>query len=155
MNKIYTVAISFNLALSVVISLIVFLFSEPLLIIMQVPAEMIPDANMYMKIVGGTIFTQAVFNAFSAIFMSHGKTGFGMFVSLGMNIVNIVGNYCFLYGPLSFLDLGTEGVAISTCLSRIFALVAAIIYFYKVIQGRLGIKSVSYTHLTLPTIYSV
>ena len=37
MNKIYTVAISFNLALSVVISLIVFLFSEPLLIIMQVP----------------------------------------------------------------------------------------------------------------------
>ena len=140
MNKIYTVAISFNLALSVVISLIVFLFSEPLLIIMQVPTEMIPDANMYMKIVGGTIFTQAVFNAFSAIFMSHGKTGFGMFVSLGMNIVNIVGNYCFLYGPLSFLDLGTEGVAISTCLSRIFALVAAIIYFYKVIQGRLGIK---------------
>ena len=139
MNKIYTVAISFNLALSVVISLIVFLFSEPLLI-MQVPAEMIPDANMYMKIVGGTIFTQAVFNAFSAIFMSHGKTGFGMFVSLGMNIVNIVGNYCFLYGPLSFLDLGTEGVAISTCSSRIFALVAAIIYFYKVIQGRLGIK---------------
>ena len=101
---------------------------------------MIPDANMYMKIVGGTIFTQAVFNAFSSIFMSHGKTGFGMFVSLGMNIVNIVGNYCFLYGPLSFLDLGTEGVAISTCLSRIFALVAAIIYFYKVIQGRLGIK---------------
>lgn len=64
MNKIYTVAISFNLALSVVISLIVFLFSEPLLIIMQVPTEMIPDANMYMKIVGGTIFTQAVFNAF-------------------------------------------------------------------------------------------
>ena len=70
----------------------------------------------------------------------HGKTGFGMFVSLGMNIVNIVGNYCFLYGPLSFLDLGTEGVAISTCSSRIFALVAAIIYFYKVIQGRLCIK---------------
>lgn len=140
MNKIYTVAISFNLVLSVVISLVVFLFSEPLLIIMQVPTEMIPDANMYMKIVGGTIFTQAVFNAFSQIFMSHGKTGMGMFMALSMNIINIIGNYCFLYGPLSFLGLGTEGVAISTCMSRIFALVSVIIYFYKVINGRLGIK---------------
>ncbi len=140
MNKIYTVAIAFNLALSVIISLVVFLFSEPILTIMQVPAEMIPFANMYMKIVGGTIFTQAMLNAFSQILMSHGKTGFGMFVSLGMNIINIVGNFLFLYGPLSFLNLGTDGVAISTCLSRIFALAAVIIYFYKVINGRLGIK---------------
>ncbi|MGN0500151.1 MAG: MATE family efflux transporter [Ruminococcus sp.] len=140
MNRIYTVAIAFNLALSVVISLVVFLFSEPLLIIMQVPAEMIPQADMYMKIVGGTIFTQAVFNAFAQIFMSHGKTGLGMFVSLGMNIVNIIGNFCFLYGPLSFLGLGTEGVAISTCASRVFALIAAVFYFYRVIHGRLGIK---------------
>lgn len=60
---------------------------------------MIPDANMYMKIVGGTIFTQAVFNAFSSIFMSHGKTGFRNVCILGMNIVNIVGNTQFLYGP--------------------------------------------------------
>ena len=140
MNRIYTVALAFNIALSVVISLVVFIFSEPLLRIMQVPEEMMTDADMYMKIVGGTIFTQAVFNAFTQIFMSHGKTGFGMFMALAMNILNICGNYLFLYGPLSFLGLGTQGVAVSTCISRVIALIFAIFYFYKVIGGRIGIK---------------
>ena len=105
MNQIYTVAISFNLILSVVISLVVFFFSKPLLVLMRVPAEMINDSNGYMQIVGGTIFTQAVFNAFTQVFVSHGKTGFGMFMSLAMNIMNICGNYLFLYGPLQWLDM--------------------------------------------------
>lgn len=140
MNKIYTVAFAFNLVLSGVISLIVFLFSRPLLVAMQVPSEMMSDADMYMKIVGGTIFTQALLNAFNQIFSSHGKTVYGMIIAFAMNILNICGNYMFLYGPLQDLNLGASGVAVSTCISRIVALVAAIIYFYKVIKGRIGIK---------------
>jgi Na+-driven multidrug efflux pump len=123
MNKIYTVAISFNLVLSTVISLVVFLFSKPLLIAMQVPTEMLADANMYMKIVGGTIFTQALINAFSQIFNSHGKTAFGMVIAFGMNIVNIIGNWLLLYGPLTSLGLGASGAAISTSASRILAVI--------------------------------
>ncbi len=140
MNKIYTVAFAFNLVLSGVISLIVFLFSRPLLAAMQVPSEMMSDADMYMKIVGGTIFTQALLNAFNQIFSSHGKTVYGMIIAFAMNILNICGNYMFLYGPLQDLNLGASGVAVSTCISRVVALVAAIIYFYKVIKGRIGIK---------------
>lgn len=83
MNRIYIVALSFNLVLSGIISLVVFLFSNPLLSVMQVPDEMMNDADMYMKIVGGTIFTQALINAFSQIFSSHGKTVFGMIISFG------------------------------------------------------------------------
>lgn len=140
MNKIYTVAFAFNLVLSGVISLIVFLFSRPLLVAMQVPSEMMSDADMYMKIVGGTIFTQALLNAFNQIFSSHGKTVYGMIIAFAMNILNICGNYMFLYGSLQDLNLGASGVAVSTCISRVVALVAAIIYFYKVIKGRIGIK---------------
>lgn len=140
MNRIYTVAMGFNLVLSGVISLVIFLFSYPLLSVMQVPGEMMSDADTYMKIVGGTIFTQALINAFSQIFSSHGKTVFGMVISFGMNIINILGNFLFLYGPLQSLGLGASGVAISTSVSRILAVVAAIIYFYIVIGGRIGIK---------------
>lgn len=140
MNRIYTVAIFFNLTLSVVISLVVFLFSRPLLMAMQVPNEMMNDADMYMKIVGGTIFTQAVFNAFNQIFDSNGKTFMGMIIAFGMNIINIVGNYLFLYGPLKTLGLGTSGAAVSTCFSRIFALVVAVIYFVIVIKGSISLK---------------
>lgn len=140
MNRIYTVALSFNLVLSGIISLVVFLFSNPLLCVMQVPNEMMSDADMYMKIVGGTIFTQALINAFSQIFSSHGKTVFGMVIAFGMNITNIIGNFLFLYGPLHSLGLGASGVAISTSISRIFAVIAAVIYFYSVIKGRMGVK---------------
>ena len=74
---------------------------------------MMSDADMYMKIVGGTIFTQALINAFSQIFSSHGKTVFGMVIAFGMNITNIIGNFLFLYGPLHSLGLGASGVAIA------------------------------------------
>lgn len=140
MNRIYTVALYFNLALSVIISIVIFLFSRPLLIAMQVPEEMLSDADMYMKIVGGSIFTQAVLNAFNQIFTSNGKTVFGMLIALGMNILNIIGNYLFLYGPFSALGLGTSGAAVSTCISRVLTVGAAIIYFIVVIKGSFSPK---------------
>lgn len=139
-DKVYTVSIAFNLVLSVIISAIVFLFSNALLNFMNVPAEMMTDAEDYMKIVGGFIFTQAVFDAFGQIFRSNGKTTAGMFMALAMNILNIIGNFCFLYGPLSFLNLGVKGVAISTSFSRIVVLVIAIIYFAVAIDGGISIK---------------
>lgn len=140
MNRIYTVAVGFNLILSGAISLVVFLFSEPLLLAMQVPPEMIPDATAYMQIVGGTIFTQALLNALTQIFASNGKTTFTVIISTGMNIINIAGNWLFLYGPLQIFGLGASGVAVSTCISRIIAVAAAFIYLYTVLNGRIGIR---------------
>ncbi len=141
MNKIYTVAIGFNLILSAAVSIIVFLFSNPLLVLLQVPTEMLTDADLYMKIVGGTIFTQALINAFSQIFNSHGKTHFGMIIAFGMNIINIAGNWLLLYGPLKVLGFGASGAAISTSVSRIIAVIGSIIYFYAVIKGRFSLKA--------------
>lgn len=140
MNVIYTVSIAFNLALSVIISLIVAFFSTPLLLAMQVPTEMLPEADSYMKIVGGTIFTQAVFNAFNQIFSSNGRTIIGMVLALVMNIINIIGNYLFLYGPLKYMGFGASGAAVSTCLSRIIILIIAVIYFVTAIKGSISIK---------------
>lgn len=140
MDRIYTVALSFNLVLSGLISLVVFLFSRPLLSAMQVPAEMMNDADMYMKIVGGTIFTQAIFTAFGQIFNSNGKTVFGMAAAFGMNIINIIGNWLFLYGPLQRFGLGAAGAAVSTCISRVAVVIASIIYFKVSIKGSFGFK---------------
>lgn len=140
MNKIYTVALSFNLVLSGVISIVVFLFSHPLLMAMQVPSEMLNDADLYMKIVGGTIFTQAMISAFSQIFSSHGKTVFQMIIAFAMNIINICGNYLFLYGPFKSFGLGASGAGVSTCISRVIAVVAIVIYFAVVIGGRFSFK---------------
>lgn len=139
-NRIYTVCIAFNFLLSLLISGIVFFGSNMLLTLLHTPAEMTGNARSYMRIVGGFIFTQAVLDTMSRIFQSNGKTVFGMIISLGMNILNVFGNYLFLYGPLKSLGLGVSGVAVSTTFSRITGLCAAFVFFGLFIDGRISVK---------------
>lgn len=141
-SQLYTVSIAFNLVLSLIISAIVFLGSNFIFTMMKVPSEMLPDANSYMKIVGGFVFVDAVFSTFAQIFRSNGMTKIGMVISLLINILNVAGNYLFLYGPLSFLDLGATGVAISSTFSKSVALIAAIIFFKYKVEGSISIKEI-------------
>lgn len=139
-NQIYTVCVAFNLALSLLISVIVFFGSGALLSLLQTPEEMRADADSYMKIVGGFVFLQAVLDTMSRIFQSNGKTVFGMVISLGINIINVGGNYLFLYGPLQSLGLGASGVAVSTTVSRAIGLLIAFVFFGLFIDGRISVR---------------
>lgn len=140
LNEIYTVSIFFNLLISGLISFIVFIGCDFMLSIMKVPSVMVPDAKAYMEIVGGFMFIQAMIDVFSQIFRNNGKTKIGMVIAICMNLINIIGNYIFLYGPLKHLDLGVRGVAISTTASRVIALVVAILFFKFKIDGKISIK---------------
>lgn len=139
-GQIYTLCIAFNLVLSLFISLLIFFGSDALLHLINTPDDMMYDAQSYMRIVGGFIFTQAVLDTFSRIFQSNGKTIFGMVISLGINIFNVGGNYMFLYGPLKNLGLGASGVAVSTTISRIVGLIVAFVLFSLFIDGDLSIR---------------
>lgn len=140
LNEIYTVSVAFNLVISGVVSLIILLGSSFIAKAMKIPSPMVPYAEDYMSIVGGFIFLEALFDTFSQIFRNNGKTQIGMFIAIGMNLTNIIGNYCFLYGPLKFLNLGVKGVAISTTGSKLFAVVVAIIYFIFKIDGTIALR---------------
>ncbi len=140
LNEIYTVSLSFNLTLSVIISAIILFGNSYLLKCMKVRPSMLNDAGSYMKIVGGFLFLEAVFDTFSQIFRSNGMTRPGMVISIVMNLTNILGNYLFLFGPLKSFDMGVKGVAISTTLSRFIAVIISIIYFIKKIDGTISIR---------------
>ena len=140
MNQIYTVSVLFNLVLSVAVCFIITTFSRPLLTAIQIPSIMMEDANAYMKIVGFFLFTDAIVMIFSQVFNCHGKTSIGMFIFFGMNVMNIIGNYTFLYGPLSHLNLGVKGVAISTSVSSSLGMIISYILFRKIIKGKLSFK---------------
>ncbi|MBQ3061766.1 MAG: MATE family efflux transporter, partial [Lachnospiraceae bacterium] len=139
-NRIYSLSLAFNLTISVIISAVLFFFAENILGLMQVDSIHMPYALEYMKIMGFFMFTQALFDAIGQIFRSNGLTQVGMVISLSINIINIVGNWMFLYGPLKFMDLGVKGVAISSVVSRIVALIFAMIYFKKHVEGEISIK---------------
>lgn len=130
MNTIYTLAFLFNLCSGIILSTALVLFKNPIMNLLNVPLEMRPDASIYINIVGGGLFLQACYNVMLQILRCNGYAKVGLYISIAINIINMIGNYLFLYGPLKFLNLGVAGVAIPTVVARTVALVASVAYFY-------------------------
>ncbi len=143
MNQIYSLAVIFNLVLGSLISFMTFFVSDGLVGMLKVDASQVNDAVSYMKIVGGFLFLQAGYNVMVQILRCHGYTRVGMYISLAVNMVNIVGNWLFLYGPLKFLNLGVAGVAISTVTARALALTVALIIFFRLKIGKISLRELN------------
>lgn len=140
MNMIYTLALVVNLVAGVVLSGGLVLIKKPVLELINIPQEMLSDACTYINIVGGALFLQAGYNVMLQILRCNGFANVGMYISIVVNLLNIFGNWLFLYGPLSYLKLGVAGAAIPTVVARTVALIAAIVYFYRKKIGRIAIK---------------
>lgn len=112
------VAVIFGLTFS----MILLIFGRTLLKLMNLPDEMLPYGSTYIRIVGGMSFLQAGITIFSAVLRSYGFTKLPMYVALMMNLINITGNYVFLFKPLGVPVLGVTGVGISSALSSFLGL---------------------------------
>ncbi|MCR5102937.1 MAG: MATE family efflux transporter [Eubacterium sp.] len=140
MNMIYTLAVVVNLVVGIILSA-VFCFANPFIMdFLHVSPEMRPLSMIYIYIVGGGGFLMAVSNVMLQILRCNGYTKIGMQVTFCINIVNIIGNYLFLYGPLKYLNMGVAGVAISTVVARFLAVIALIIFFYATKTGKLSLR---------------
>ncbi len=140
MNMIYTLAMFVNLFSGIILSTALVLAGPLLMTFLKVSPEMMHGALVYIDIVGGGLFLQACYNVMLQILRCNGYSKVGMYISIVINIINIIGNYIFLYGPLKYLDLGVAGVAISTVAARVVALIIAITFFYRKKIGRLSLK---------------
>lgn len=140
MNMIYTLAIIVNLVIGVILSG-VFCAANPFIMdFLHVSPQMRPYSMIYIYIVGGGGFLTSVFNVMLQILRCNGHTRIGMWVTFAINIVNIGGNYLFLYGPLSFLKMGVAGVAIATVTARLLAVMALIAFFYITKIGKIALR---------------
>ncbi len=140
-GKIAVTSISLNLIFSLLLSLGLFVFSNSILKLMDLPDELMTDADAYMNIVGGLIFVQAMIMTVAAILRSYGFTKDTMYVTIGMNIVNIIGNYFVIFGPFGFPVLGVEGVAYSTIISRFLGFLVLLVILVKRNKGTLPFTS--------------
>jgi putative MATE family efflux protein len=96
-------------------------------------------AENYLAIVGGAIFLQAMINSLAAIIRVHGHTKETMYVSIGMNIIHVIGNYLLIFGHFGFPEMGVEGAAISTVVSRFLALLVFLWLFYQVTEVKVKV----------------
>jgi putative MATE family efflux protein len=121
-RRVATTAIAANFWIGAIISTTVFLLAKPLLQLMHLPPELMQYGLPFLTIMGGTLFLESINMAISAVLRAHGHTRESMFITLGQNVLNAVGNAVFLFGLFGAPKLGVEGVALSTVFSRIVAL---------------------------------
>lgn len=141
MDQIYTLAVIVNLVFGMILCSGLVLTKRVMMQMLHVSDEMMPYALTYINIVGSGLFIQAVYNVMLQILRCNGQTKIGMYISVMINLINIIGNYMFLYGPLKFMNLGVAGVGISTVTARTIAVIVAIIVFYRTKVGRFDLKT--------------
>jgi putative MATE family efflux protein len=130
-GEVATLSIFLNLLFGLFLSIILFVFGETFLVWMNCPEEILPEALSYMRIVGVFSFIQAFIMTLGTVIRSYGYTKDAMYVTLGMNVINIIGNYLFIFGPFEIPVLGVTGVAYSTVASRLIGAIVLVFIFTK------------------------
>lgn len=130
-NQVILVSLLFNLLLGVITSVFLLFQSETLLRWMHLAPELMDDGVRYMKIVGGFAFIQSVSLTISAVLRSANMAKYPMLVTLVINVLNALGNYALIFGNWGMPELGAQGAAIATSVSRLAAAFILIYLLYR------------------------
>ena len=125
------ISLMFNLLSGVILSSCLYLFADDMLLLMGLRPDLLADGLPYMKIVGGFAFLQAISLSLSASLRSADKAKYPMYVSIVVNILNIIGNYTLIFGKFGMPALGVEGAAISTSVCRFVSVVILFAVLFK------------------------
>ena len=125
------ISLIFNLMSGALMSACLLFFAEDLLLMMGLRPDLMADGLPYMRIVGGFAFFQAISLSLSASLRSADKAKYPMYVSVVVNIFNIIGNYTLIFGKFGMPALGVEGAAISTSFCRFVSVVLLFIILFK------------------------
>src|SRR5699024_3724984 len=92
-GNIAMMSISLNLLFSLILRAALFVWAIPILNLMELPNEIMGEATTYIQVVRGLIFVQALIMTTGVILRSYAFTKDTMTVTIGMNILNVVGNF--------------------------------------------------------------
>ncbi len=144
-SKIAASALTLNFVFGIVISVLFVLNRDLFLSFYHLTPELSELAQMYLLIVGGTLFLEAVMLTIGPVIRSHGFTMDTMYIGIGMNVVNVIGNAVLIFGLFGFPELGVMGVAFSTAFSRILGFIFLLFLLYKRIQAPIALRD--YIHI--------
>ena len=125
------ISLIFNLISGLLISLGLVFLAEDILVMMGLRPDLMNEGLPYMRIVGGFACLQAISLSLSASLRSADKAKYPMYVSMVVNILNIIGNYTLIFGKFGMPALGVEGAAISTSFCRCVAVAILLAVLFK------------------------
>jgi putative MATE family efflux protein len=139
-SRISATAITINLIFGIIVSIALVVFGEPLMHLMHLDPQQIAIAKKYLTIISAFIWIEALSYAISSVLRSNGQTRDVMFVTLGVNVIHIVGNSLLIFGNLGFPEWGVTGAAVSTVVSRLLGIIVLVIILYRRLQVPILLK---------------
>lgn len=125
-KKIIANAIYITFGTGAIMSLCGVLFAEPILHLMNTPAENFADALIYMRIVCGFTIVVAGYNTISAILRALGDAKTPL-IFLGVaSVLNIALDLLFVVP----LKMGVAGAAWATVIAQFFAMLGSVVFGY-------------------------
>lgn len=94
------------------------------------PIELLSFIRPYFLVLLASLLFVMLFNGFKQFADGMGDTRVPMWILLGGNLFNIVGNYILINGLLGFPELGLLGAGISTLVSRVLMVVVFVWLFF-------------------------
>lgn len=131
MIQVVGVSLILNLLFGLLVSAVLHYGATFLLAMMGLRAELMEYGVNYMEIVGAFAFFQAISLTISASLRSANKAIYPMMVTVVVNVLNIIGNYCLIFGRLGMPALGVEGAAISTAFARGVSMVILFVILFR------------------------
>lgn len=96
------------------------------------PEELLPLMRPYFLTLLPSLVFVMLFNAFKQFADGITDTRLSMWILLGGNVMNIIGNYLLIYGKAGMSEMGLLGAGIATLVSRIAMVFAfALIFFCR------------------------
>jgi len=95
------------------------------------PEELFSLIKPYYLILLASLIFVLLFNGFKQFTDGITDTKTAMWILLGGNVLNIVGNYILINGKLGFPELGLLGAGISTLFSRIVMVLVFVLVFFS------------------------
>ena len=117
-NQIYTLSLTLNFLVSCVMAAVLIFAGDMLLGAMQVPAELMPEAHIYLVITAISLPFNALMLTFSAFLRASAQMKPIMVITGIVNVCNILGNAVLINGIGPFPRLGVAGAALSSSTFR-------------------------------------
>lgn len=143
-DEVITISLNLNIVLGLIMGGVYFIFSENIFELVNLQPQLRELARGYFVIVGGLCVFQAITLTCGAIMKSHGNPKQMLYINIGVNIFNVLGNAIFIFGLFNAPVLGTLGVGISTVVSRGIGCVVGFLVMCKYCNYSYKLKNILY-----------
>ncbi len=122
---------SFSMAISAVMAGIGWIICEPMLRVMQTPAEAMPLAVAYMRVIFLYLPFLVMYIFATSVLRGAGDSKTPLYFLIVNVVLDIALNPLFIFGLGPVPRLGIAGSALATLLAQALSLIALIIYLYR------------------------